>query len=87
MPHSSWPWPPGAVPLHTPTAVNVREGQRTAAIGQLGIFVGPDTDLIGPEHRYDACHMSESGLTLHAAAWADILNDFIKRGSDGARGR
>ena len=70
-----------------PNAVNVREGQRTAAIGQLGIFVGPDTDLIGPEHRYDACHMSASGLTLHAAAWADILHDFIKRGSDGARGR
>jgi len=70
-----------------PNAVNVREGQRTAAIGQLGIFVGPDTDLIGPEHRYDACHMSESGLTLHAAAWAAMLHDFIKRGSDGARDR
>ena len=70
-----------------PNAVNVKADQRTAAIGELGNFVGPDTDLIGPEHRYDACHMSESGLTLHAAAWADILHDFIKRGSDGARDR
>ena len=73
-----------------PNAVNVRDGQRTAAIGQLGIFVGPDTDLIGPEHRYDACHMSESGLMLHASAWADILQDFVKRGRpsiDAAKGR
>ena len=60
-------------------AVNVREGQRTVATGQVGIFLGPDTDLIGLEHRYDDCHMGESGLTLHAAAWADILHDFIKR--------
>jgi Carbohydrate esterase, sialic acid-specific acetylesterase len=70
-----------------PNAVNVRDGQRTAAIGQLGIFVGPDTDLIGAEHRYDDCHMSESGLTMHAAAWADILHAFIKRGGEAARAR
>jgi hypothetical protein len=63
-----------------PNAVNVREGQRTTTIGQLGIFAGPDTDLIGTEHRYDACHMSESGLILHATAWAEILEDFVKRG-------
>jgi len=61
-----------------PNAVNVREGQRTTTIGQLGIFVGPDTDLIGTEHRYDACHMSESGLMLHATAWADILEGFAR---------
>jgi hypothetical protein len=61
-----------------PNAVNVREGQRTAVVGQLGIFVGPDTDLIGSEHRFDACHMSESGLALHASAWADILEGFAR---------
>ena len=33
-----------------PNAVNVKADQRTAAIGELGNFVGPDTDLIGPEH-------------------------------------
>ena len=38
----------------------------------------PDTDLIGQEHRYDACHMSESGLILHATAWADILEGFAR---------
>jgi Carbohydrate esterase, sialic acid-specific acetylesterase len=65
-------------PAPHPNAVNVRDGQRTAAIGQLGIFVGPDTDLIGQEHRYDNCHMSESGLALHAAAWADILEGFAR---------
>ena len=59
-------------------AVNVREGQRTATIGQPGIFVGPDTDLIGQEHRHDACHMSESGMTMHASAWADILGEFAR---------
>jgi len=61
-----------------PNAVNVREGQRTTTIGQLGIFVGPDTDLIGTEHRYDNCHMTESGVILHATAWADILEGFAR---------
>jgi hypothetical protein len=42
-------------------------------------FLGPDTDLIGPEHRYDGCHMNESGLELHAKAWADTLTDHEKR--------
>jgi len=67
-----------------------REGQRTASIGQLGIFMGPDTDLIGTEHRYDNCHMSENGLALHATAWADVLEDFVKRGrppSNDGKGR
>src|SRR5262245_52202289 len=67
-------------PAQYPNAVNVRDGQRNAANGHLGIFMRPDTDLIGTEHRYDACHMSESGLTLHATAWADILEEFVRRG-------
>ena len=34
--------------------------------------------------------MSESGLILHATAWADILEDFVKRGrppGNDAKGR
>jgi hypothetical protein len=30
----------------------------------LGIFAGPDTDTIRLSHRYDGCHMAESGLVI-----------------------
>jgi hypothetical protein len=36
-----------------------------------GIRNGPDTDLI--LDRYDACHLDETGLRKHAAAWVEAL--------------
>jgi hypothetical protein len=56
----------------------IRSGQRGAVNSQISTFLGPDTDLIGPEHRFDACHMNESGLELHAKAWADAITNHIK---------
>jgi|SRR5262245_9335798 len=53
----------------------IRSGQRGAVNSQIGTFLGPDTDLIGSDYRYDACHMNERGLELHAKAWADVIAD------------
>ena len=61
-----------------PNPEAVRAGQRSAVNAQIGTFLGPDTDLIGPEHRYDLCHMRESGLELHARAWADAIANHRK---------
>jgi len=35
---------------------------------------GPDLDSIGPEFRYDGCHMSRRGLDTHADLWLRILS-------------
>lgn len=47
--------------------------QRNLASDSLGIFNGPDTDLLGNEYRFDDCHFNDSGLKIHALLWADIL--------------
>jgi hypothetical protein len=33
------------------------------------VLPGPDTDLIGIEHRRDGCHFAASGQELAAQAW------------------
>lgn len=40
---------------------------------------GPDTDtLLAPQARSDGCHLSETGLTLAAVAWARAIAERIK---------
>lgn len=38
-----------------------------------GILRGPDTDVVGPEHRYDRCHLAGSGLNLCADLWFEAI--------------
>ena len=52
---------------------NVRAGQRGAVSSEIGTFLGPDTDRIGREDRFDRCHMSESGAQKQAEMWADAI--------------
>jgi hypothetical protein len=52
----------------------IRGAQRDLVDATIGILAGPDTDMIGPEDRFDGCHMSESGLIKHATLWADMLS-------------
>lgn len=40
---------------------------------QAGVFLGPDTDAIGPADRYDDCHFSGRGLARHAHGWLQAL--------------
>lgn len=58
-------------------AENIRNGQRSATNRAIGIFLGPDTDQFDNTFRYDQCHFNEIGLDRHAAAWADVLAEFI----------
>ena len=52
---------------------NVRAGQRGAVSSEIGTFLGPDTDRIGREDKFDRCHMSESGAQKQAEMWADAI--------------
>jgi Carbohydrate esterase, sialic acid-specific acetylesterase len=52
---------------------NIRAGQRRAAGSGMGTYLGPDTDLIGYEDRFDCCHMGESGAQKQAEMWADAI--------------
>lgn len=43
-------------------------------LGKLdGVAVGPDTDAIGLEDRFDDCHFSQSGLEKHSSGWLNVL--------------
>lgn len=56
-----------------PTSEIVRAGQRAAVRIDHGTFLGPDTDLIGHEDRFDRIHMSEIGVAKQAKMWADSI--------------
>ncbi len=47
--------------------------QRELASDSLGIFNGPDTDLLGDAFRSDGCHFNDKGLYQHALLWSNIL--------------
>ena len=50
-------------------AVEIRRGQKKAISIRDHVLPGPDTDLIGIEHRRDGCHFSASGQELAAQSW------------------
>lgn len=55
-----------------PSAPSLLDVQRSVA-SQPGVFLGPDTDVIGPEDRYDDCHFSGRGQERHADGWLRAL--------------
>lgn len=57
----------------TPPDLLLQQAQHDLASDSLGIYNGPNTDLLGNEYRFDRCHFSDLGLQVHAMLWADIL--------------
>ena len=64
--------------LHA-NAENIRAGQKAAVDPKAGIFLGPDTDTIGVELRWDKCHFNEIGLDVAASLWLEVIADFQLR--------
>jgi hypothetical protein len=64
-----------------PPVETIRAAQRAVVDPALGIFAGPDTDTIGEQDRFDACHMAESGLVKHAELWVDALSASTRPGA------
>jgi len=54
-------------------AAEIRRGQKKVILIPDRVLPGPDTDLIGIEHRYDECHFSASGQELAAQAWLKAI--------------
>jgi hypothetical protein len=50
-----------------------RQAQRAAVSPELGIFLGPDTDALGPEFRRDGCHFNGQGQDRQAELWAQAI--------------
>lgn len=57
-------------------AENIRAGQSGAVDPSARIYQGPDTDIIGTEHRWDKCHFDETGLGLAATLWLEVIAEF-----------
>jgi Carbohydrate esterase, sialic acid-specific acetylesterase len=58
-------------PFDNRDAIRAAQKELIAAAGD--ILPGPDTDLIGVEHRWDRCHFSATGLELAAKAWLEAF--------------
>lgn len=56
-----------------PPNETIRAAQVGLADPKLGIYLGPDTDQLGPEYRYDGCHFSDLGLEAHAEMWLQVI--------------
>lgn len=59
-----------------PPNETIRAAQIGLADPKLGIFLGPDTDQLGPEYRYDGCHFSDLGLEAHAEMWLQVIREY-----------
>lgn len=52
---------------------DIRNGAALVTMREAGVFLGPDTDLLGDEYRYDGCHFNSAGLRRAADAWREVL--------------
>jgi lysophospholipase L1-like esterase len=43
------------------------------ARSEPNVFLGPDTDTLGDDMRFDGCHLNDDGLQRAADAWAEAL--------------
>ena len=61
----------------------IRRGQKQVISIADQVLPGPDTDLIGIEHRRDGCHFAASGQELAAQAWFKAITSGRLRTPDG----
>ena len=51
----------------------LQEAQRNLANDSLGIYNGPNTDLLDNSYRFDKCHFNADGLNRHAEMWLEAV--------------
>ena len=54
----------------------IRKAQQDLVNPALGIFGGPDTDVLDETFRFDSCHFSDAGLDMHANLWLKVIRDY-----------
>jgi Carbohydrate esterase, sialic acid-specific acetylesterase len=53
--------------------LEIQQAQGELVDRPMGIYPGPNTDLLGFAYRYDGCHFSDEGLKQVAALWLQAL--------------
>jgi lysophospholipase L1-like esterase len=54
-------------------SVQVRDADSRIAKRESNVFLGPDTDTLGEDMRFDGCHFNEMGLDRAASMWVEVL--------------
>lgn len=49
-----------------------------------GVYLGPNTDNIGDEDRYDGCHFSGAGIEKHSDGWVSAIKSEAKADLNGS---
>ena len=57
----------------------ILDAQRDVIRNDPLVFAGPNTDLLGPDLRYDDIHFNEEGLHQHGALWTTAVQAFLAR--------
>ena len=65
-----------------PTDANavILDAQRDVIRDDPLVFAGPNTDLLGPELRFDNVHFNEEGLRVHGSLWFDAVQPLFASG-------
>jgi hypothetical protein len=61
--------------------LNIEAAQRVVgAQAQNGHFLGPDTNTLGDEYRFDTCHLNQRGQEQMATMWLESIKNaqFVK---------
>jgi hypothetical protein len=56
----------------------IESAQRELIDPGMGIYPGPNTDVLDEHFRYDGCHFSDEGLDIHASLWVQSLKANIE---------
>jgi hypothetical protein len=58
-----------------PPNETIRAAQRGVVNAAANVLAGPDTDMVGPQYRWDDCHYSAEGLARVAELWFRSLTE------------
>lgn len=61
-----------------PIVPEIQQAQSELANPALGIYAGPNTDILDQTYRVDGCHFSTLGLDQHAEMWFQIIKSSIE---------
>ncbi len=56
-----------------PSSAVVRDATARVVETEPNVYLGPDTDALGDEFRFDGCHFNDAGLQRAALMWLDAL--------------
>jgi hypothetical protein len=51
----------------------IRSAMAGIADHEPNVYLGPDTDTLGDDYRFDGCHFNDAGLQRAASMWLDSL--------------